>query len=436
MLIFSELIKKFDKIRDYMRDFYVYGFRTRENFESRKSLRSYDNERRRIESYLEDFMSFRQNDRGKIVFLSADSRDISANPFYRAFKAKSFTKKDISLHFILLDILQEGIRLSLSEIMEKIGEEYLSFFQLPMEIDAATVRNKLREYEGEGLFVSEKVGKTLFYRRREEKAESLPSIDALRFFSEADPAGVIGSFLLDRYEEKHPVNSPFSYKHHYIMHALDSEIFCLAAEAIAAEETVEILRRVRSGREEKEKVFPIKILLSVQSGRSYLSAYHFRDRHIFNYRLDHILSLRRTGERRDACGMREKWKELMDETWGVSFGKKGMPESVEMILLIPPQERFVLERILREGRHGRVEELGEGRYRYAVKVRDSREMLPWLRTFLGRIEQIRFSDEKVEKLFYADLENMRRKYEEPQSLRPRRKRAFSGIERREEVDLS
>ncbi len=102
---YSELIKRFDKIRDYMRDFYVYGFMSREDFKQKKSLRSYDNEKRRIESYLSDYMSFRVDEKGKAVFLSVDSSDISENPLYRAFKAKSFTKNDITLNFILLDIL-------------------------------------------------------------------------------------------------------------------------------------------------------------------------------------------------------------------------------------------------------------------------------------------------------------------------------------------
>ena len=43
-LAYSELIKNFDHIRSYMRDFFVYGFKTREQYD-RKSLRSYDNER-------------------------------------------------------------------------------------------------------------------------------------------------------------------------------------------------------------------------------------------------------------------------------------------------------------------------------------------------------------------------------------------------------
>ena len=50
-MAYSELIKNFNKIRDYMRDFYVYGFKSRDDY-TKKSARSYDDEKRRIESWL------------------------------------------------------------------------------------------------------------------------------------------------------------------------------------------------------------------------------------------------------------------------------------------------------------------------------------------------------------------------------------------------
>ena len=61
---YSELIKSFEKIRGYMREFYVYGFKSRDEYTG-KSARSYDNERRRIESWLGEYMSFRQDANGK-----------------------------------------------------------------------------------------------------------------------------------------------------------------------------------------------------------------------------------------------------------------------------------------------------------------------------------------------------------------------------------
>ena len=106
-MAYSELVKSFERIRSYMREFYVYGFKSREEY-SIKSARSYDNERRRIESWIGDFMSFHQDTSGKNVFLSVDSRRIPHNPLHKAFKAKSFTDKDITLHFYVMDLLADG----------------------------------------------------------------------------------------------------------------------------------------------------------------------------------------------------------------------------------------------------------------------------------------------------------------------------------------
>ena len=47
---FQELVKSFPKTREYVRDFFVYGFKTRNEFKG-KSPRTYDNERRRLESW-------------------------------------------------------------------------------------------------------------------------------------------------------------------------------------------------------------------------------------------------------------------------------------------------------------------------------------------------------------------------------------------------
>ena len=51
MSSYSELIKNFEKIRSYMREFYVYGLKSREEY-NKKSSRSYDDERLEPASHL------------------------------------------------------------------------------------------------------------------------------------------------------------------------------------------------------------------------------------------------------------------------------------------------------------------------------------------------------------------------------------------------
>ncbi|MBQ4064588.1 MAG: WYL domain-containing protein, partial [Clostridia bacterium] len=139
-MAYNELIKNFEKIRAYMRDFYVYGFKSRDGYRA-KSARSYDDERRRMESWLGDHMSFIRTPEGKNVFISIDSRAIRHNPLYNPWKAKSFTDGDVTLHFILFDILYDpSVKRTLAEIMEEIDERYLAGFNPPMMFDESTVR--------------------------------------------------------------------------------------------------------------------------------------------------------------------------------------------------------------------------------------------------------------------------------------------------------
>ena len=171
-MAYNELVKNFKRIRDYMREFYVYGFKSRDEF-IQKSARSYDDVRRRLESWLGDYMQFRQTPEGKNVFLSIDSRLTKHNPLFKAWKTKSFTDGDITLHFVLLDILSDSnISMTTGEITERI-DEYLSQFTEPRMFDESTVRKKLKEYVSQGILISEKKGKVLYYRR----AENIPLPD-------------------------------------------------------------------------------------------------------------------------------------------------------------------------------------------------------------------------------------------------------------------
>ena len=68
---FSELIKNFDKTRDYVRDFFIYGFKMRNDFE-RKSSRTYDDEKRRVESWLGNYVRYDDSQRGRQMSITVD----------------------------------------------------------------------------------------------------------------------------------------------------------------------------------------------------------------------------------------------------------------------------------------------------------------------------------------------------------------------------
>jgi hypothetical protein len=401
-MAYSELIKSFERIRDYMRDFYVYGFKSRDEYDM-KSARSYDNERRRMESWLGEYMSFRQDASGKNVFISMDSRQIAHNPLHKAWKAKSFTKNDLSLHFLLLDILSADKAMTISQILDEMTS-CLTCFQNPEAPDESTVRKKLREYCEVGLLDAEKQGRQMAYKLASDGVHLSSWRDAVTFFAEADPMGVIGSFLLDKLRE---VPGCYSFKHNYMLYALDSgvQLDLLLAIGEHRRAEIEIVSR-RMSLLKKIVVVPLKIFVSVQGGRQYVAAYNPRYKKLMFYRLDIIKSVTAGDVEPQYLiyhGYLDKYRLNL---WGVSPGSPFSLDHIEMTVSVSIDEHYIADRLKREKRCGTVEQVGDTVWQFSADVYDAGEMLPWIRTFTGRILSLTCSNPSVEQTFKADLDAM------------------------------
>ncbi len=409
-MAYSELIKNFENVRDYMREFYVYGFKSRNDY-TEKSSRSYDDERRRMESWLGEHMSFVRTPEGKNVFISIDSRVTGHNPLYKALKAKSFTDKDITLHFIIFDLLHSPeVSLTLSEILEKI-DECLSDFAEPMLFDESTVRKKLKEYTQQGLIVTEKDGRRLLYRRS-PSVMPMGISDALHFFSETSPVGVIGSFLLDK-QGKH--KDSFGFKHHYITSALDSDVTAKLFMAMQKKAIVTADNHSRHARTPARiRIIPLRIFMSVQNGRHHLLAYEAEYNSIRAFRIDYLSDVRIEEKTPRFDELRTALNAMQTKMWGVTTRKGFNPdqktEKVEFTIRIDDDEEYIIRRLMREKRIGRIERIDKNSYRFTAEVYDTSEMIPWIRTFICRITDLDFSNKVLEKQFRADIKEMYRIY--------------------------
>ena len=401
-MAYSELIKNFQRVRDYMRAFYVFGFKSRDEY-NKKSGRSYDNERRRIESWLGDYMRFLKTEEGKSVFLSIDSRAMPENPLYKAFKTSSFTDRDITLHFILFDILcSPDTALSVPELCERI-DGCLSGFDEPIEFDESTVRKKLKEYVDQGIVKAQKDGRKVLYSRTKEGGEIPPYM--LQFFSEVLPCGVVGSFLLDKQTESRHI---FSFKHHYILSALDSDVLCDIF--IAMREHREIRADNYSPRFSQAKqvaIVPLKVLISAQGGRQYLIGYSREYDQMRSYRVDYLSNIKITDVAEDFDSLRKRLKRNEKHMWGVTLrnSMRGY-DKVEMTVKIGDNEGYIINRLEREKRCGEVEIIDEHTVKFTAEVFDASEMLPWLRTFICRVSEFKSSNKQAERAFRNDLDKM------------------------------
>ena len=460
-MAYSELIKNFDNIRGYMRDFFLYGFKTREEYD-RKSARSYDNERRRIQSYLGHLISFRQTPSGKNAFISLEGRSVTHNPLYQAFKAKSFTNKDITLHFMLLDILADaGVDFrkesgadsygdvpqaySLKEILRIMDTEYLTAFQNPISFDESTLRKKLKEYEELGIVISEKSGRTVTYRLSENEICLAEYKEAIRFFTEESPLGVIGSYLEDRMQadaekaylsgrndengkclsgrndengkclpDKNDCAGEYlTFKNHYIMNAYDAEITELILQGIHEKRLLEITSFSRSDAGVKQQtVIPYKLYVSTQGGRNYLFCMDADNLRPYSLRVDYI----QKGKAGEVCADYDRLLKVCERAgehmWGVSCAKYRRYEHIEMDIYVGTDEAFIVRRLEREKRCGTVSKVDQETYRFSADVLDAYEMMPWIRTFFGRIKAIRCDNEDVKNQIKIDMVRMLKQYED------------------------
>ncbi len=406
---FHELIKNFPKTREYVRDFFVYGFKTMNEFKE-KSPRTYDNERRRLESWLSPYIRKDYVSKGSNISLAIDSNLLDDNPLFRVWKTRSFTDNDIVLHFLILDLLQDGRPLTAEEITDRLLSKYEALF------DTQTVRRKCNAYAREGLLDKKKSGKTVLFSLDSELTHWLKAneevTDALAFYQIAECFGIIGSYLTDQLDSH---NRSFRVKHSFFVHTLEDEILLQLLGAMAQKQRIRL--EIKSSRTQTAvcaDCVPLKIFVSARSGRRFLCGFTEKGKRFTCYRLDSIkkaLPLDHSGRYEELSAQLER---NLPKLWGVSFQgpeDRRLDRLTMTLQVLEPEEHYIVERLIREGRGGTVTRTAQDAYTYEISVFDCNEMLPWIRTFIGRILSLECTAKSVEQKFYRDLQTQYQTYQ-------------------------
>lgn len=407
---FQELIKSFPKTREYVRDFFVYGFKTREEFKE-KSPRTYDNERRRLESWLGDYVRKDYVGRGSNISLAIDSNLLDTNPLFQVWKTKSFTDNDIVLHFLILDLLQGSAALTVEEITEQLLTEYEALF------DVQTVRRKCNAYAKEGLLQKTKAGKTVVFFLDHALSDWISSntdmLDALAFYQMAECFGIVGNYLTDQFDHR---NQSFLVKHSFCVHTLEEEILLSLLDAMNRKFNVHMeIKSFASGKMTiSADCTPLQIFVSTRSGRRFLCCYVNKSKRFTCHRLDTIKTvtpLQPTSEYDELLSLLNRNRKHL---WGVSFqgsGNRHLDKLTMKVRVSEPSEQYIINRLKQEGRGGTLTKIEQGVYQYEIETFDCNEMLPWIRTFTGRILSLECTAKPVERRFYQDLQAMYRLYQ-------------------------
>ncbi|WP_430536050.1 WYL domain-containing protein [Listeria rocourtiae] len=400
---FNELIKNFSVIRNYVREFYVYGFKQREDFTT-KSGRSYDNERRRIESYLREYVEVERQGNRKALRLFIDPNEITENPMFAVWQAKSFTKNDVFLHFVLMDIFADGEEYSVNQVLAQIDEDYLVHFHDGFIVEALTLRKKLAEYVELDVLRRTESGREVYFSRVASVVLSDRALRAVQFFKEMAPLGVLGHYLL---QQERGLDAVFRYKHYFVMHTLEEQVCLDLLVAIREERWVAL---TRFGRERALRFLPVKVLNSAQSGRRYVVGKSKKGQFFAFHRLDQIERVNLVEVATDFGMEKAHFDEVRKFMWSAGFDRRVVHILRVTLSIDEVSEAYMLDRIRMEGRHGRLIRLTPKRFEYRVETYDLNGMKPFLRTFVGRIVAIDSGDVAWEQQFFAEIADMYRLY--------------------------
>ncbi len=413
------LIRDYENIRKILRDIYIFGCFTRDDFiEMGMSGRKYDNEQRRLSAYLpEKFLQKRRVDKKVLLYCTYRQEDSEKNYLAETYRNKSFTTLDVMSYFFIQQLLNENIELSAPEILES-----LPLYNEERIFTKDNLRTKLDELIDKGYLTARKDGRKTLYSLAEDLWKDFSNeelLDLLRyteFVMNVSPFELPYFFLYKKLAlyiecERHisvPKDEIFAFKHNHLFNALDNDILLEILRACSNGTTLQ----VKLSNQLEEELLPVKVIHDSTYGRQYLCAFstHYEKRKIV--RLDLIESIR--------CDRKMTQDELtvvdgiiafLDECWCTAAIDEDLREVVIHFIFDEEEEPYVFRRIIKEGHDGDVKRLEKNKYEYRLRVRDPREMIPWIRSFGERAKVVSSGEYDLSRLLSEEWKKAVANYE-------------------------
>lgn len=403
--MFTDFIKHYDLIRSILRDVFLYGCFSRDDYENKKrgSSRKVSYEMRRIQQYIEkDFIKFDRDGKTKLLSLSYDSITNTKNFLVSTYLNKSFTKADLKLYYcILLALNHYDKTITLKELEEFfVGNELLDYDK----ISSKTIERKLKELcDSMGLVTCEKQGRGKSYGIAQDILRNLKDEEIVNLYLVTalyknvlfpNMAGYYFQDTLKQYMSFHrnmtkDYEDVFQYQKLHFHPIIEEEILWKLIKAISKNRKIKIeykLSENRQVRYNKEIVIPYKIRYDVDCGRFYLVAFY--NERCFVSRLDRIQEIHILDEDYSEEGLIEKYNFSMGKSWSsVHLNGESSPQTLKFKVMIESNsEMYIIDRIKGELKTYSVEKQEENTFVFTKEVNDCYEMIPWIRGYCGKIE--------------------------------------------------
>lgn len=415
----KQFIERFEKIRNILRQIYIYGSFTRDDFIAGNiSGRKYDNEIRRIVSFLksceaEEVIVENKAGKRKTYAMNYNMFSMSFNYLTDYYAIKNFTMSSAQIFIKTLQILSRSAARDVSlaplqlflEIQNSADDDnsglsekkvYRELRQMQEAGFLNVKKNRSHEYS----LMTNLLGK---YSPDELKrlhvascyyANVLYPSTAGYFFMQT-----LSSMIKAKSQGYNADDNVFIFKHNRFQHAIDDEIFwqllCAMQEKSIISFIYESPQADDSGK--LAPVIPVKLVIDEKYGRRYLFAVFEKDYEKKIFRLDKISMVEIIEQRKrlDYKLLDQIYKDEMKLSWNGNSLQLPNAVHVEILFrlhgLTDLQKDLVLRRIKREGKWGVLQQT-DCDYVYSVDVTDPLAMKPWIRSF-GAVAQVQPSTE-------------------------------------------
>lgn len=415
------LIRDFENIRVILRDIYIFGCFSRDDFIEKQGIsgRKYDKEQQRISAYLpQKFIRKRRVDKKVLLYCSYNSMDSRNNYLADTYRNKSFTALDVMAFFFVQQLLSSTEEMTASEILDA-----LPLVNKNAIFTKDNLRVKLDELVEKGFISAQKQGRTTRYRLSEdiwsvfEDDELIDICTYLQFMKNVSPLEMPYYFVYDKLalyiQVERKLNiaeyEVFSFKHNHLFNSLDNDILL---DILRAKKQCALLTVSFYTKQNDINVIPGEVIHDSAYGRQYLSCYDIDSEKETIIRIDKInrVSL---GRKMNASE-KKKASELnscSSKSWCTSKTEHGPEEIVIHFIFDEEKEPFILRRIVNEGHGGTVRQIDNDIYEFRLQVENPDEMIPWVRSFGERARVISSGSRETEKKIAEDWKRALEKYE-------------------------
>lgn len=417
--------QNFSLVRRITRELFVNGYRNYKEY-VRLSSSTYYNRLSLITNCLSTLMEWPEQG---YMCISTSRMRVVQNPMYQLFKARPMKNNyQYALHFALIDMFSDGKKRSLSEISHLLADVYNIS-------DDAEQKNKLLP-RLEGYYLScgllskdqnKKYSRSPLALISTEAAVGLLDLipglaDAIAFFSEYSPLGVIGSYLMDAGKI---TNECFAFKHYYLSQALDAQVVYDILHAIQLGCCMKIYVEHTSDTVSDLPCFlPLKILSETTSGRQFVYGYDIISKEYRSLRIDYIesasaLSPADSHDTAAVSTIQKNGEKKLATVWSSTVRKQQF--HVKVIFLC--KQAYQYEQIFRERRTGTASVQQDNKIVYECDVDEPKEMMGWLLSHIGMIVSIQVTggkrnadNNRLINRFKEHLFDMQKMYESEYSL--------------------